>query len=811
MKDSQQYQRALRRFHGPAFGKAIACLLSLAGLFCAGDGITAGPILVGCSGNTATDAASFSNAVDAANAQGAGGGSSSIVLTGGCTYVFSASNEVGAADATRFNWYGPSALPAIASDITVIGHGATIERDPAAATDFRLFYVAPANSAGGPNEGYTTPAPAGVTPRLSLQNLMLKGGLAKGGDSSEGGGGLGAGGAIFNQGLVELDAVTLTGNQALGGSAGISSLGGSANGGGGIGTDADSAGDGGGFGPGNFGGAAGGSSSADGTQGGGGGGFEPGDVGTTFNGGGITSGLGAFGSGPGGTGGDGSGGGGGTGGGGNGGNGGAFGSGASLSAGGNAGGGGGVGGGGSPSGGGGGFGGGGGGFGSGGFGGGGGFSGGGGFGGGDGGDCVGGCSAGGGSGMGGAIFNMQGGLTITNSTLAFNSAVHGTGKNNGTSYGAAIFNLSGTVAIASSTLAWNTADAGGALYNLLDDEASVRSAGVTLVSTVVADNTAGDGNAADNDVVCNVTNVASGDAAAPATVDETASNLVTSNDPLSSCAISGSPLTADPLLATALAANGAGRVPMTLALLVGSPAIQAGGAACPATDERGILRSQGGACDIGAYERVPVAVTPAAIAFGQVELGASRGSEAVLLTNDQSEPVTISLSISGPGFTIGSTDCVAKLGPGKSCRALLTFTPAATGHVTGVLTVTDGVDSTSPHVVALQGTGIGPPSVSLSSIEFGQVGVDGNSAIHKVTFSNHQGTAISLGTSISGAGFQIVASTCGSTLSALQSCTVSLQFAPAAPGHVTGLLTFTDSPDSTGPHQVTLEGTGHLT
>jgi hypothetical protein len=44
----------------------------------------------------------------------------------------------------------------------------------------------------------------------------------------------------------------------------------------------------------------------------------------------------------------------------------------------------------------------------------------------------------------------------------------------------------------------------------------------------------------------------------------------------------------------------------TLALLPGSPAIDAGdSAACPATDQRGVARPQGAACDIGAYEFQP--------------------------------------------------------------------------------------------------------------------------------------------------------------------------------------------------------------
>jgi predicted outer membrane repeat protein len=57
----------------------------------------------------------------------------------------------------------------------------------------------------------------------------------------------------------------------------------------------------------------------------------------------------------------------------------------------------------------------------------------------------------------------------------------------------------------------------------------------------------------------------------------------------------------DPKLG-ALASDSASWIP-TLALLAGSPAIDAGtNAGCPATDERGVTRPQGLNCDIGAYE-----------------------------------------------------------------------------------------------------------------------------------------------------------------------------------------------------------------
>jgi hypothetical protein len=58
----------------------------------------------------------------------------------------------------------------------------------------------------------------------------------------------------------------------------------------------------------------------------------------------------------------------------------------------------------------------------------------------------------------------------------------------------------------------------------------------------------------------------------------------------------------DPLLGP-LAANGGPT--LTQALLPGSPAIDAvpsSGAGCPPTDQRGVIRPQGPACDIGAFE-----------------------------------------------------------------------------------------------------------------------------------------------------------------------------------------------------------------
>ena len=61
------------------------------------------------------------------NANGAGAGSHTITLMGGCTYSLTSRNN---------DWYGPNALPPIQGELTIDGgpQGAVIERSPALGT-----------------------------------------------------------------------------------------------------------------------------------------------------------------------------------------------------------------------------------------------------------------------------------------------------------------------------------------------------------------------------------------------------------------------------------------------------------------------------------------------------------------------------------------------------------------------------------------------------------------------------------------------------------------------------------------------------
>ena len=230
---------------------------------------------------------------------------------------------------------------------------------------------------------------------------------------------------------------------------------------------------------------------------------------------------------------------------------------------------------------------------------------------------------------GGAIFN-DGNLTVTNSTFINNSTTGNGGAiysrlslnvsnstfiNNSAFSGGAIYLDSGIFSnpnssrvIVNNTFVSNQANAvnglGGGLYNSGTGSTSPDEGILYLANNTFSGNGAHQGGGMynwgslsfSNNIFANSTG--GGDCVssylAGGTITDS-NNLVQDGVPCySAFYISG-----DPLLGP-LADNGGPT--LTMALLPGSPAIDAGTSACAATDQRGVTRPQGAACEIGAYE-----------------------------------------------------------------------------------------------------------------------------------------------------------------------------------------------------------------
>jgi len=104
--------------------------------------------------------------------------------------------------------------------------------------------------------------------------------------------------------------------------------------------------------------------------------------------------------------------------------------------------------------------------------------------------------------------------------------------------------------------------------------------------------------------------------------------------------------------------------------------------------------------DIGAYEFLPVTLTPKALNFGTQAVG-STTTKTVTLTNAQNKILNIASKTVPKGYKVsGCGTSVAAFG---SCPLTVTFHTLMTGLFTGTLTVKDDAGN-SPQTVKLSGS-----------------------------------------------------------------------------------------------------------
>jgi rhamnogalacturonan endolyase len=196
------------------------------------------------------------------------------------------------------------------------------------------------------------------------------------------------------------------------------------------------------------------------------------------------------------------------------------------------------------------------------------------------------------------------------------------------------------------------------------------------------------------------------------------------------------------------------------------------------------------------------------------------GSQTATLTNTGSLTVNISgMSIGGTNmsdFSVTNTTCGATLAVGANCSITVTFTSSAPGTFTGTLNVTSNA-SGSPASIALTGTastgaalslGAGtstPPTVP--SITFPTMVAGSVSASQGVVVTNSGSVPLTLTLGTTGAGANLFnqTTTCGASLAAGASCSLSFTFAPKVAGTYSAAVTLTDNAGN-GMQTVALSG-----
>jgi hypothetical protein len=271
--------------------------------------------------------------------------------------------------------------------------------------------------------------------------------------------------------------------------------------------------------------------------------------------------------------------------------------------------------------------------------------------------------------LGGAIFNDSGTITVENSTFFNNFVAHGASDSPypcGDS-GGAIFSRNGSLTVLNSTISGNQATgAGGGIVVMSDNKFSITTATLNLYNTIIANN---------GGTECSLKNRVntSGD-----------SNLITNN---SGCP--GLVSKNDPLLGS-LQLNSPGTTP-TMAIDSTSPAYDAGVDLTKqgiTTDQRGVLRPQNVAFDIGAYEllvnRPPVAQCQDVTVQAGANCTADASIDAGSHDPDLGDSITLSQSPAGP-YSLGTT----------AVTLTVTDSHGLTATCNGTVTV---VDNTAPSI-----------------------------------------------------------------------------------------------------------------
>ncbi len=203
-----------------------------------------------------------------------------------------------------------------------------------------------------------------------------------------------------------------------------------------------------------------------------------------------------------------------------------------------------------------------------------------------------------------------------------------------------------------------------------------------------------------------------------------------------------------------------------------------------------------------------LAPSPASVSFGNVQVNGT-SSSTVTLHNSGAVSVTVNqAAVTGTGFTMSGMSIPATIAAGQSASFSVTFAPKASGSAAGNVAITSNASNTSFNV-ALSGTGVTPGSLTTGSntIAFGSVQI-GKNQKQTATITNSGGSNVTISSAtISGAGFTLSGITTPLTLTAGQSTTFSVTFAPTSTANASGSVSIASNAAGS-PLTWTLSGSG---
>ena len=195
----------------------------------------------------------------------------------------------------------------------------------------------------------------------------------------------------------------------------------------------------------------------------------------------------------------------------------------------------------------------------------------------------------------------------------------------------------------------------------------------------------------------------------------------------------------------------------------------------------------------------------ASLSFGKVTIGSSQTLPETL-TNSGGAAITLTQVAAGAGYSVTGLNLPTTLNAGQSTSFSVAFAPQSAGNSNVNLAITNN-GPTATFAIPLSGTGVTPGTLTASSVSFGSVQV-GSSSTQTATLTNSGGASIIVSqANLTGTGFTMSGLSLPLTLSAGQSFTFSVTFAPPSAASDAGSIALVSNASGTTP-SVSLSGTG---
>jgi Abnormal spindle-like microcephaly-assoc'd, ASPM-SPD-2-Hydin/IPT/TIG domain/Cep192 domain 4 len=204
-----------------------------------------------------------------------------------------------------------------------------------------------------------------------------------------------------------------------------------------------------------------------------------------------------------------------------------------------------------------------------------------------------------------------------------------------------------------------------------------------------------------------------------------------------------------------------------------------------------------------------LSMVPASANFANVPVGETN-TQTVKVSNTGSTTLSVAQTTGpGTGFHVSGLTLPLTLAPGASAPLTLSFTPTSSGSFTSSFALVSNA-SNSPSAIALSGTAVGATlqlSASATTLNFGIAALI-TSSIHSVTLTNTGNSNVSISQlRVTGKGFSLSGLGLPLTLSAKQTVSFNVVFAPTLAGATTGSVSVI-STATNSPLSISLSGSG---